>query len=228
MVEEQEILNFPMKILLNKLTDDFNKTSGDFCGVPSFLITPKNIAVKFTQENKIFRSSIWDVNGNLLSASFPKFTNFNENPENFPVPPNLQNCNIITKIDGSTLICDFVNNQFIMRTRGTFSYISQKNRANFHLIKNKYPLIIDWLKENHKFSIIFEIVTPNNIIVLKYKNEPDIYLTGCINKNNYSLLSQSTLDCISKEIKVVRPTYFHFNNLNELIENISSNTEPEG
>ena len=36
-----------------------------FCGIPAKLIVPNHIGTKFNQKNKIFRSSIWDLNGKL-------------------------------------------------------------------------------------------------------------------------------------------------------------------
>ena len=88
--------------------NEFTIIDGYYGGVPASLIIPNEIGVKFTQTNKIFRSSIWSKQGELLSASFPKFTNFGENPENFPVPSTLLNTNILDKIDGSTHIFDFI------------------------------------------------------------------------------------------------------------------------
>lgn len=68
------------------------------------LVQPQYIGVRFTQQNKIFRSSLWDSDGNLISGAFYKFPNWGENPENFPVPVSLKDTNIVEKIDGSVLI----------------------------------------------------------------------------------------------------------------------------
>jgi hypothetical protein len=201
----------------------FNIKEGIFCDENAILITPDLAGVDWTQDNKIFRSSIWSKNGKLLSASFPKFTNFGENPQNFPVPElNKHNYQIINKIDGSTAIIDFYNNQLNIRTRGTFDYTGQKNASDFEYALNKYPKIINFLKNNQNITLLFEIVTPNNIIVINYGEEIDLYLIGAINKENYLLYSQAELDQIAAENSFKRPQYFDFkgdeifNKVNEL------------
>jgi hypothetical protein len=65
-----------------------------------YLVHPKNMGVKWTNDNIHLRSSIWDSDGNLVSASFKKFTNWGENPENFPVPESLKNTTVVEKLDG--------------------------------------------------------------------------------------------------------------------------------
>jgi len=79
----------------------FSVKDCQFCGIPAKLINPEDITIKFNQKNKIFRSSIWSLDGKLLSAGFPKFTNWSENPEHFPIPENLDGATIVDKIDGS-------------------------------------------------------------------------------------------------------------------------------
>ena len=59
---------------------EFAIKEGVFGGIWSKLITPIHIGTKFTQKNKIFRSSIWSTDGELISAGLPKFVNFSENP----------------------------------------------------------------------------------------------------------------------------------------------------
>ena len=85
-----------------------------FCGIPAKLIIPNHIGTKFNQKNKIFRSSIWDLNGKLLSASYPKFVNMFENPDNFPFYDDGEHI-FVDKIDGSTGIFDWINFQLSIR-----------------------------------------------------------------------------------------------------------------
>lgn len=217
-----------MKIDLNTVDDGLAKVEGVFCGIPAVLITPPHIGFKFNQKTKIFRSSIWDMNGNLLSASFPKFVNFLENPDNFPVPTSLNGCNIVTKMDGSTLICDWVNNQFSMRTRGTMTYLSQKNAADFEYVAKKYPLVEIFLKNCPTISLIFEIVTPNQRVVIDYGNTPDIFLIGAIHKDTYYMAPQKALDGIAGEIGVKRPEYFTVDTLENLMQFIKDHKTIEG
>ena len=218
-----------MKIDFNNYDfSEFIIKEGLFCNISAKLIIPNFIGTKFTQKNKIFRSSIWDLNGNLLSASFPKFENYNVNLENFPPPKSLEDSSQVMKIDGSTYVVDYVNDTISVRTRGCFSYKDQSNFCDFEYCLEKYPLIKDYVKSNSNFTLVFEIVTPNQQIVINYGSEPDLYLIGRVNKLDYSLTKQSELDKISDIIKVKRPIYYNFNNLEELIDNITKAQNVEG
>lgn len=206
----------------------FYQKDGLFCGESAILIYPREVGVKFTQQNKIFRSSIWDKNNNLISAGFPKFTNWGENPEEFPVPVSLDNCELISKIDGSLAIFDYHNGQINVRTRGTFSYRTLDNGADFEFVLKKYPRIEEWLKAHPNFSLLCEIVTPNKLIILRYENEPALRLIGCINKNDYALLSQGALDTLSEFLEIPRPEYRVFREIKSLVEEIQSLKGIEG
>lgn len=201
---------------------------GMFCGVPAILITPEHIGVKFTQHNSIFRSSIWDLDGNLISASFKKFVNWGENTDNFPTPESLNKTTIVEKIDGSAVIIDYINGVLSMRTRGTFSVITMENAVDFELCLNKYPKISEWLKNNSNYSLITEITTPNLRIVIRYGDEPDFWLTGAINKDDYSLMTQTELDKLAKELGMVRPETYTFSTISDLLENVDKWKGKEG
>ena len=64
-----------MRIDLSTIdAEQFQIKPGIFCGLDAILVIPNHIGTKFTQANKIFSSSIWSKTGELLSASFPKFS----------------------------------------------------------------------------------------------------------------------------------------------------------
>lgn len=206
-----------MKINFNNYNlEDFTQKEGIFCGIESVLITPKHIGAKFTQKNKIFRSSIWDKNGNLLSAGFPKFVNAGENPENFPVPKNLNNTKIVDKIDGSLVVVDNIGEGINMRTRGIFDYKSAENYLDFEFCLEKYSNIEKLAKEFPLVSWLYEIVTPNNKIVLNYDGVVDMFLVGAVDKLSYQLLRQDCLDDIAQIHGLKRPAYYNFKELDDL------------
>lgn len=200
-----------------------------FCGIENcVLVTPQAFDSTFTQNNKIFRSSIWDSKGDLLSAGFPKFKNAGEDPENFPVPKSLDGCQILTKADGSLCIVDFYNDKFNARTRGTANYRSLENSNDFEVCFKKYPKVEEFISANSGLSLLFEITSPNQMIVLDYGAEPDLILIGAIDKKDYSLLTQESLDEISKEIGVSRPEYHEFKSFDELYYFCKSKEDMEG
>ena len=212
-----------MKINLNNYDlTNFHVNEGIFCGDYTTLIIPKMLDCNWTQDNKIFRSSIWDYEGNLVSAGLPKFTNFGENPEHFPTPKSLDNCIIVDKIDGSLCIIDYYRDTFSMRTRGTFSIDNAENVADFYYCSTKYPQIKEWIKQNSQYSLLCEITTPNQKIVIDYGTEPDFWLIGAVNKNDYSLMTQQELDNLSKLWGIKRPDYYKFSSMDSLLEFIKN------
>lgn len=218
-----------MKIQLPEYDlSDFQTKEGLFCGIPSILVYPQSIKVKFNQRNKIFRSSIWSVDGDLLSASFPKFVNFGENPDNFPVPTNINGWTFVEKVDGSCVIVDYVNDIFSARTRGTFTYTGMENAVDFEQAFQKYPNVAEFVKEYPHYSLLLEITTPNLKIILNYGEDVDFFLTGCVDKRTYTLLKQKELDLISQKIGVKRPMYYTFSSIQELLENVDAWKGKEG
>lgn len=207
---------------------EFNVKEGLFCNVPAVLVTPKNLGVKWTKDNIIFRSSIWNLDGELLSGSFCKFGFIGENPETFPPPISLDNSLMVNKIDGSTFLTDYVNGKTNIRTRGSFDFSNQTNAKDFSECLNKYPKIEEWIRKNHYYTLICEITTPNNKIILNYGNEVKLWLIGVVRKSDYSYWSQEMLDELSEEIGVPRPEYFHFKNLDDLILHVKESKSIEG
>ena len=184
------------------------------------LVQPQAISAKWNQSNKIFRSSVWNAQGELVSASWPKFVNLHENPEVFPVPTDLKKCKIFQKIDGSTLIVSKYKGQFIFRTRGTLDASTmEKNGYEVADLMVKHPEICRFSSqlETWSFSLLFEWVSPLNRIVLLYP-EPKLFFLGIVNHNDYSLWNQAELDLIAKAWGVERPKMYSFDTIEDMVE----------
>ena len=204
-----------MKVILPTEEGYFNITPDEFCGLYCWLITPK-IDAKWNKNNLFYRSLIVDREGNVLSSGWPKFFNHGEKPDCYPNPEQYNDWKCEEKKDGSLLIADFVNGQFSMRTRGTVSYATQENAKDFELLSQKYPKIVEFLKENSHLSLLFEIVTPNNVIVIRPK-EVEFYLLGAINKNNMSVVTSAELIEIWRKIgPIFIPRIYTFSVLSDL------------
>lgn len=184
-----------------------------------FLIQPQHIGCKWSQANKHFRSSVWNSEGQLVSASFPKFTNWGENPENFPVPTSLTGCQVLEKLDGSTLILSKYKSNFIIRTRGTIDATTQANGDEIQLFKDSIlsKLQSAYLDDNWDQSFIFEWTTPTNRIVIRYGDTPEFRLIGMINHEDYSLVHQNELDGFAQFHGLVRPKSYDFHDIPSLL-----------
>ena len=196
------------------------------------LIQPQHIGTKWQQDNKHMRSVVVNYEGEVISASFPKFTNWGENTEHFPVPNSLKHCTVVEKLDGSTLIVSKYNGQYILRTRGTVDASTMANGFELELFKEKilFPLAknIGNIGETWEFSILFEWVSPINKIVLNYGDEPDWYLVGMIWHGDYELHSQSDLDDFAKRHNLKRPATYTFSDVNDLLQNVDQWKGKEG
>ena len=213
-----------------RLEESFNIAASKFCGLDCFLITPQ-IDAKWNKNNLFYRSIITDKNGNVLSSGFPKFFNHGEKAECYPDPCDFNDWKCEEKIDGSLLIADYVNDQFSMRTRGTVSYHAQANAMDFELLPKKYPKVLKFLKENQHLSLLFEIVTPNNVIVVR-PSEIDFFLLGAINKRGMCVVSSTDLTNIWRKVgPIPTPQSYNFldtKSLSKIAESIKSWKGKEG
>lgn len=195
------------------------------------LVQPCHIGAKFTQSNKIFRSSVWNSDGELISAGLPKFVNWGENPEHFPVPTNLKSAIVTEKLDGSLLIVSKYKGEFILRTRGTVDAANLDNGYELAVIKEKYPEIFKFQSvgmETWPFSLLFEWVSPVNRIVLSYGDEPDFILVGGVAHDTYNLWTQCWLDSLAKGFGCKRPVMYQFDSVDSLMADVDQWKGREG
>ena len=195
------------------------------------LIQPQHIGTKWHQDNKHMRSVVVNYEGEVISAGLPKFTNWGENPDNFPVPNSLRNCTVMEKLDGSLLIVSKYNGQYILRTRGTVDASTMANGHELELFKDTIlktleSKIVTW--STWKFSILFEWVSPLNRIVLNYGDEPDWYLVGMISHDEYELHSQSDLDDFAKRHNLKRPATYTFTDITDMLQIVDKWQDREG
>lgn len=192
------------------------------------LVFPKTLKVKWTDENKIFRSSLWTHDGKLVSASYKKFTNLGETPDFEPLDEQGM-LEYIFKVDGSTLCISKFKNTLIIRTRGTADASHLDNGNEIPFLKEKYPILFDnKLLDSENYSIICEWYSPKNIIIEKEATEPTLWLTGIINHDDYSYAKQSQLDDWAKLFQVARPRAYKFTNISSMIKEVKPWQKGEG
>lgn len=192
------------------------------------LIQPQHIGTKWQQDNKHMRSVVVNYEGEVISASFPKFTNWGENPDNFPVPNSLKNATVVEKLDGSTLIVSKYNGQYILRTRGTVDASTMANGFELELFKST---ILSKLQDNNNtwnYSVLFEWLSPRNVIVLRYSDEPMWKLIGFIDHTDYSLTTQDVLDVMAKKYDLLRPEIYTFTDITDMLQIVDKWQDREG
>ncbi len=213
---------------LKEIEPDFRLKFSKISDVDVVLITPPISDVEWTREKLIYRSSIWTMDQKPVSLSFPKFFNWGEKSDIVPECTDLGGTKIVSKIDGSALIVSQFSGQKIIRTRGSFSVDHLPNRDEIDIFRSTYPSAFDNdLINSGDATIIYEWVSPENQIIVKYEN-PDIYLVGGIKHDGHTLLSQEELDQLSSEWGVRRPEYHTFSSIPELLGAVSGWSGEEG
>ena len=210
-------------------TTQFNVVPHLLCGETVYLVTPQRMGVNWTKENSIFRSSVWNSNGELISGGYKKFVNWGEKPEVFPLPYSLHGCTIVEKLDGSLFIVSKYKGQFIIRTRGTVDASKLDNGHEVELFKQKHALVLNHdMADTWDHSVLFEWLSPINKIVLSYGDEPMWKLVGFVDHSDYSLATQDMLDLMAKKYDLLRPEVYTFTDVNDLLQNVDQWKGKEG
>lgn len=183
-----------------------------------YLIQCIHIGCEWDGVNDIFRSSVWDMEGHLISASFKKFVNWGEKPHLYPVPTNLAGAKLMEKVDGSTLIFSRWKGHTIVRTRGTVDARKQENGHEIDVLCEKYAGFIAYLEiiDSPYFSYIFEWTSPTNQIVINYGFDPDMVLTGIVCHADYSYTTQNDLDVFASNLGLRRPQTFSYDSVESM------------
>ena len=211
--------------------NQFNVVPHLIAGETCFLVTPMRMGGDWTQQNKVLRSSVWNSDGELVSAGFAKFVNWGEKPEVFPTPASLKNTVVVEKLDGSLLIVSKYKGQFILRTRGTVDAYKLDNGYeldSFQPILDKLTGVFESNGDTWEFSLLFEWLSPTNVIVIHYGDEPQFRLIGMVNHVNYRLGTQNDLDKIADWVGLDRPETFNFGSTEELIASVEQWKGKEG
>jgi hypothetical protein len=218
-----------MKLDLTHLDlDTFVTRPVDIAGEVCTLIFPKHIGAKWNRRNLHFRSSIWNENGDLISASFPKFFNWGEQEEMSPPPKNLRGSIAMEKLDGSTLIVSKYKGELIVRTRGTADATVLDNGGEIAELMEKYPAAFDNdLLNSEKYSYIYEWESPVNRIVVRH-DSVDIKLIAVISHLDYYLIPQDTLNVTAENIGVQRPRTYDFDSPEQLLTAVKDFKGVEG
>jgi RNA ligase len=118
------------------------------------------------------RGLILDKDYNVVAKPFSKFFNLEEE-KNIPNEPYT----IYEKLDGSLGILFYYEGWHIA-TRGSFT--SEQSQRAMIILKNKYSHLLESL--NRDWTYLFEIIYPENRIVLDYGDKEDLILLGIYNR----------------------------------------------
>ena len=129
------------------------------------------------------RGLVTNSKGDIVARPFKKFFNYEEHkPEDIPN----ENYIVYEKMDGSLGILFNYENEWILATRGSFT--------SPQAIKGKEILdrhdISAWRKDN---TYLFEIIYPENRIVVDYKGEEKLVVLGAFHTETGEEIPDSSL-----------------------------------
>lgn len=209
-----------MKIDLNTIDRENFLIHGHLLnGETVFLIQPNHIGATWTENTLCQRSVVVNADGEVISASFKKFFNWDEKPDLDPIPSSLKGAQLMEKLDGSTLIFSRYKGQTIIRTRGTIdASVQPLNGHEIKVLCGMYPKFMAWFEmyESSPMSFIFEWTSPLNRIVIDYGDVPNMYLTGIVMHSDYSYFTQGELDGYANQFGFKRPRTFSYDSIEDM------------
>lgn len=155
---------------------------------------------------RISRGLILDaVTGEVIARPFPKFWNWGERFNETPI------IDITEKVDGSLGILYYRNGVHRIATRGSFTS-DQAQWATAYL-KQFYLETL-----NNDYTFLFEIIYPENRVVVDYKGRQDLVLIGARHRFTGVELSRKSLEQAADIFHFTLPKHYTFNSVSEIIE----------
>ena len=178
---------------------------------------------KFAQ---VARGKIIDLTTmEIVSYPFDKFFNINEVPETqeATITEKLKNSKYIyatDKKDGSTIVISRYKGEPLITTNGSFD--NELTTLAKEILKKKYPNFLKELQSGYTY--IFELIHPQNKIVIDYGSEEDLYLLSIRELQNHKLLPLDEIHEFAKHYGFPCPAIFDFKNLEHILH-IARNLE---
>jgi RNA ligase len=163
---------------------------------------------------------------NILAIPFKKFFNVEEYDNSIPelnisnIPINSTSIKIFNKLDGSLGILYWIEDKPYITTKGSFN--SEQGAHATQILHSKYSHIIDKLDRN--VTYLFEIIYPEDLHCITYKDVDDLFLIGVIDLstgNSLDIYQYSNLFKCTEE-------YPEYSNNWKNIRNLISSKNKEG
>jgi hypothetical protein len=160
--------------------------------------TPKTAAKNLWDDYTISsRGLVIDSDGNILARPFKKFKNI-EDYDNDSFPKNFE---VFEKIDGFMIMLFYYEKAKEWIVASKYSFISEQAKTAKQILDCKLKQIE--LKKNHTY--IFELIHPNNRVIVDYGDLVDLILLSRIEtKNGVEIYFDDLVGYYSKYFNVVK------------------------
>jgi RNA ligase len=178
-------MDFDLMYLNRLVTEGYlNFKRDESCGLLLYDYTPKTQYDCAFKEHPILlncRGLVLDENGYTVAYPLPKFFNIEE-VEHFGLPD--EQFDVYQKLDGSLGIVYFWDGKWRVNTRGSFE--SNQALTAKVILENKYgSAFLD-----RELTYLFEIIYPENRIVVNYGDTNDLILLTAFSKQGEEHISE--------------------------------------
>ena len=169
--------------------------------------------------NSACRGKVLDLDTKeIVAYPLDKFFNLNETKETSieRIEDMIKKHKLITvmdKADGSTISITKYKDELIITTNGDWDN-TQINMAKA-MLNEKYNHFLNNLKDNHTY--IFELIHPNNKIVVSYGEERKLILLAVRDLKTESLLTYKECQEVAQELKLELIECFEFTSMKDFI-----------
>jgi len=155
--------------------------------------------------------------GEIVARPFDKFFNWGENNRTTNAPIKT----ITEKLDGSLGIL-YRDDGFKIATRGSFDGDQAQWATEF--FNRTYDLrgIDNLLDDFNQWTFLFEIIYPENRIVIDYGQNTALYLIGVRNKITGGYLEDKILVAIAKFFGFPLPKRYEFDNIQDIVNRLET------
>lgn len=185
---------------------------------------------KYTMSARGLILDLTDVNDNgkiyILAKPFGKFFNYGENKD-YEKDIDFSDIESITeKMDGSLGISYFFNGEIRFATRGSFN--SDQAIKATEMWRNKYADKFNWIGYiNFPYTMLVEIIYPQNRVVVDYKGMKDLVMLGI---TNLSIMKDEPLSVVKNlasnlGMPVTKEYRYDLHKLLKMKKTISANKE---
>lgn len=142
------------------------------------------------------RALVTDNKGNVIARSFNKFHNIEEN-----LHKPSQEFSVYEKMDGSLGLLFYYENEWIISSRGSFR--SEQSIEAKKMLEGK-----DLDKLNKEFAYSFEIIYPENKIVVDYGSQRDLVFLAAFKVDGKEVTEESINSLIEAGFTIVKEYKF--------------------
>jgi len=137
-------------------------------------------AARWDYYTRMARGLIIDNDSNIIARPLSKFFNFNEQPETQFLNLPKDEPEVSDKVDGSMVTLFKHNGAYQMATRGVFD--SPQAVEATKIFNANYAAALPLIDAYEDFTFVFEVIYPENRIVVDYKGMRDIILLAVVHK----------------------------------------------